>query len=42
MPLRARHTSFMQASETYMIPVACPHLQNRASHPINRMPDKIG
>jgi len=27
MPLRARHTSFMQASETYMIIVACPCLQ---------------
>jgi hypothetical protein len=24
MPLRARHTSFMQTSETYMIIVACP------------------
>jgi hypothetical protein len=33
MPLRARHTSFMQASETHMITVACPPLQTAQAAP---------
>jgi hypothetical protein len=40
MPLRARHTSFMQTSETYMITVACPRPQTVRVSTIHHIPEQ--